>query len=175
VRRVVQLAVAVVALGALIATAAWAEEAKGGKGKEIFTQYRCMACHSVKAQAIEKKAVVEEEEAPAAGAAAAKKKPPDLSGVGVERDAAWMTKWLLKQEKIDGLFHKKKFRGTDAELKSLTDWLATLKTDEKGNPKKAAAKVEATEKTETPAKVEATTKPDSTAKLEPTAPTEGAK
>lgn len=137
-RRFVQLVVAAVAFGALIASAAWAADAKG---KEVFTQYKCMACHSVKAQGIEKKsaAAAEEGAAPAAEGAAAKKKPPDLSGVGAERNAAWVTKWLMREEKLDGAAHKKKWRGTDAELKSVSDWLVTLKTDEKGNPIKAKA------------------------------------
>ena len=61
-----------------------------------------------------------------------------------------MATWLMKQEMIDGKYHKKKFRGTDAELKVLTTWLATLKTDEAGKPKKVAAKAKE-EATEAPA------------------------
>jgi len=163
VRRFVQLAVAAVAFGALIGSAAYAADAKG---KEVFTTYKCQSCHSVKAQGIEKKsASTEAGAAPAAETSSStKKKAPDLSGVGAERNAAWMTKWLLKTEKIDGALHKKKWNGTDDELKAVTDWLVTLKTDEKGGPVKAKA-----------AAAEKAKPAEATEKAEPTEKTEGGK
>lgn len=121
----------------LCATAAWADGAKVAKGQTIFLKYRCKSCHSIKALGIEKKA--EEGDEDAAEAAKSKDKPPDLSGVGTEHNVAWFAKWLLKKETKDGKTHKKKFRGTETELKTLTEWIGTLKMDETGKPKKAPA------------------------------------
>jgi mono/diheme cytochrome c family protein len=90
--------------------------AKVADGSPVFLQYKCNSCHTIEAKGI-KKAV----ETPGAAS-----KPPDLSGVGAVRKAEWMSAFLLKEEKLDGKLHIKKFRGTDAELKQLVDWLATL-------------------------------------------------
>ena len=122
---------------ALLATVAWAGDGTVSKGQSIFLKYRCKSCHSIKGVGIEKKA--EEGDQEAADVAASKDKPPDLSGIGLDHDAEWFDKWLLKLEKKDGKFHKKKFRGTEAELKNLTRWIASLKMDESGKPKKATA------------------------------------
>jgi len=122
---------------ALGATSAWAEAAKESKGQKLFLKNRCTSCHSIKGLGIEKRAVEDEE---AAEVAKSEHKPPDLSGIGLEHDAAWFTKWLLKKETVDGRYHKKKFRGTEAELKTLTQWLASLRMDESGKPKSAEPK-----------------------------------
>ena len=98
-------------------------KAKPSEGQAVFTKYKCSSCHSIEAAGIKKKPV-EGDEAETEGA-----KPPDLSGVGVTRDAAWMTKFLNKEEKIEAKVHPKKFRGTPAELQKLTAWLATLKDE----------------------------------------------
>ncbi len=121
----------------LCATVAWAEGGTVAKGQTIFLKYRCKACHSIKAVGIEKKAEAADEEA--AEVAKSKDKPPDLSGIGMDHNATWFAGWLLKKEMKDGKTHKKKFRGTEAELKTLTQWIASLKMDETGKPKKAAA------------------------------------
>ena len=123
----------------LSAAVAWAEGGKVGKGQAIFLKYRCKSCHSIKAVGIEKKAEEGDEEA--AEVAKSKDKPPDLSGIGFDHNADWFAKWLLKKEMKDGKTHKKKFRGTETELKTLTEWIATLKMDESGKPKKATEKV----------------------------------
>ena len=130
--------VAIVAGFSLCAAAVRAEGGKVAKGQSIFLKYRCKSCHSIKAVGIEKKAEAGDEDA--AEVATSKDKPPDLSGIGTEHDAAWFTKWLLKKELKDGKTHKKKFRGTETELKTLTEWIATLKMDETGKPRKAAEK-----------------------------------
>ena len=59
------------------------------------------------------------------------KKAPDLSGGGLERKAAWMSKYLMKTEAIKGEKHGRKFRGTEAELATLSAWLETQKTKKK--------------------------------------------
>jgi len=88
----------------------------GGTGKSIFTQYKCMKCHTIESQSIAR------DGNPPEG-----KQPPDLSGVGNKHTSDWMQKWLLKEEEQNGKKHIKKFTGSDDELKTLTSWLATLK------------------------------------------------
>ncbi len=51
----------------------------------------------------------------------------DLKGVGKRRSAKWLKAYLQQQESIDGKKHKKKFKGTDAELEALVKWLAAQK------------------------------------------------
>jgi hypothetical protein len=116
------------------APAADPAKGKAGPGQNVFTKYRCSSCHSVESHGIKKKATSSETEETGSV------KPPDLSGVGVERDAAWITKFLQKEEKIEGKLHPKKFRGTAPELQKLTAWLVTLKDEA------AAKKMKANEK-----------------------------
>ncbi len=101
-------------------------------GKPVFVKYKCGSCHSIEAQGIKKKAVAGE-------AAESSSEAPDLSGVGVERKADWIAAFLLKKEKLDDKLHIKKFRGTEAELKKLSAWLASL------NDEAAAKKMKAVE------------------------------
>lgn len=111
-----------------------ADAAKAPNGKPVFTKYKCNSCHTIEAQAITKKAD------PADKTEATGRKPPDLSGVGVKRNAAWIEAYLLKTEMIDTRKHTKKFRGTAPELKTVAGWLASMKDE------KAAAKLELGEK-----------------------------
>jgi len=39
--------------------------------------------------------------------------------------------FLLKEAQINAKDHKMKFKGTDAELNTLAEWLSTLKTEQK--------------------------------------------
>lgn len=88
-------------------------------GKAVFTEKKCNTCHSIKNVGIEK---------------AKKKKGPDLSGTGIEHDAAWIAKWLNKEVDKKSVYsdkkvkHKKKFKGSDAELKEVSAFLAAQKT-----------------------------------------------
>lgn len=75
-------------------------------GKTVFVEQKCTKCHS---------------------APGIKGGKADLSGVGKRRAAEWMTKWLKKEEQIDGKKHKKAFTGTPLELEAVVKWLATLK------------------------------------------------
>jgi len=139
--------IVVIALGALFAALLYGiavadqpapaadAKAKPSEGQGVFTKYKCRSCHSVESTGITKKATEGEKEEDTGGV-----KPPDLSGVGLVRDAAWMTKFLTKKEKIEGKLHPKKFRGTAPELQKLTAWLATLKDEA------AAKKMKANEK-----------------------------
>lgn len=150
--------------GALVwNAAAMSEEEKQNPGKELFLGNKCNSCHMVSAQGIEKRSAEaadqakgekaenaeKSEEAPAAEAKA--KKHPDLSGVGLKRDAEWLGKYLMKLEAKDGKKHIKKFKGTDAELATLTGWLASLKDEvkaEEGAKSEEAPKAEETPKSE---------------------------
>jgi cytochrome c1 len=96
--------------------------AKVADAKPIFLKYKCNSCHSIEAQGITKKAVAGE-------AAETGDKPPDLSGVGVDRNAAWIVSFLQKKEKLDGKLHMKKFRGTDSELQKVAAWLGSMKDE----------------------------------------------
>ena len=111
--------------------AAPAKEAKEAPGKALYLQYSCNSCHTVAAQAIEKKASASEGEAKEAAAgeeaSSTKKKAPDLSAVGTELKAEFIVKYLQKLEAIKGKKHMKKFKGTDEELAQLAAWLAEQK------------------------------------------------
>ena len=96
--------------------------AKVADAKPVFLKYKCNSCHTIEAQGITKKAVAGE-------AAESGDKPPDLSGVGVDRNADWIVSFLQKKEKLDGKLHMKKFRGTDAELQKLAAWLGSMKDE----------------------------------------------
>ncbi len=104
--------------------------ASAQSGKDIFLKYKCNKCHTIKAQNIEpilkeEKGEEEEEEKEEKG----KKKIKDLSGVGLERSAEWIKGWMLKKEKNEeGKKHKPKWKGTDDELKIVSEWLAQQRT-----------------------------------------------
>lgn len=131
-RKLVSLFVVAPFLAAALPSAAFA-----ASGKEIFLEKKCNDCHLVKAEGIEKKISKKTGKA---------KKGPDLSNVGSENDADFFTKWLKKEVKIESHFdkakkvgHKKKFKGTDEELKTLTDWLAARKTKVTVTPEEEGA------------------------------------
>jgi hypothetical protein len=121
--------------------------AKPPDGKPIIMKYKCNSCHSIEAAGVVKKA------APEAGESTSKLKPPDLSDVGLKKKADWIALFLQKKEKLEGDFHPKKFRGTDSELKTLTAWLETMKTEKPESKEKAEDK--AKEKAEDKAKEKA--------------------
>ena len=104
-------------------------------GQRIFLDNKCIQCHNISALKISKaKADKEESEEEEASEGEKKVDPPDLSGIGKDHDAKWFTKWLNKEEKVEGRKHKKKFKGSPESLDTLTQWIATLKYDV---PKKA--------------------------------------
>lgn len=119
------------ALLALQAGTASAAEEKASPGKALFVSSKCAACHTIATEGVEKSKAADAEAAAEAKPeeGASKKGPPDLSGVGLRHDAAWLGKYLLKLEAKDGKKHLKKFRGTDEELGVLTAWLAGLKKE----------------------------------------------
>ena len=116
---------------ALQAGGADAAEEKANRGKALFLSNKCVACHTISAEGIEKSKAADAEAAGEGKSeeAASRKGPPDLSSVGLRHDAAWLGKYLLKLEAKDGKKHLKKFRGTDEELGALAAWLASLKKE----------------------------------------------
>lgn len=107
---------ALLVMAVVLSTPSVARAAEGGgDGKAVFLAQKCNLCHSIASQGIESKATSE------------KTKGPDLSGVGAERDVAWITKFLKREEKLDGKPHKKEWKGTDAELQTLALWLSQQK------------------------------------------------
>jgi len=106
------LVVAIVALYGFAFTFATDE---GPDGKQIFLDKKCTMCHSIESAGIE---------------STKKSGANDLSTVGNNVEADFITKYLLKEEKNDDKAHKTKFNGTDEELKALVDWLLTLKAKE---------------------------------------------
>jgi len=86
----------------------------GGGGKEIFLAQKCNVCHSIASQSITM--------------TSKSSKAPDLSDIGTGHPSAWLAQWLKKEvAATDGKKHMVTFKGTDAELQTLADWLATLK------------------------------------------------
>jgi len=175
-RFAVLFATAAVALAVPLAATVAEEAAKSGAevkipaGQKLFLENSCNSCHTMKGQGIEKKKSATATEAtaatPAAGAtpAAAPSKVPDLSAVGLEHDQAWMTKFLMKTETLHDKKHMKTWKGTEADLATLTAWLAEqknaeaagLKTDKAAKEADAAAqKADEAAKTAGEAKQEA--------------------
>ena len=125
-RWVIMIAIVAFILAAATATRSVAGGPKDGKA--IFVENKCQSCHSIKSQGLEKKQAPTDEAAPAEGA----RKPPDLSDAGNAHDAAWMAKFLMKLESTKkGDKHKRKFKSSEADLKTLTVWLETLKQEKK--------------------------------------------
>ncbi|MBI2890306.1 MAG: c-type cytochrome [Nitrospirae bacterium] len=122
---------------------AWMASARADAGKDLFLKGKCDGCHSVKAEKIEKQISKKTGKT---------KKGPDLSGVGLDHDAAWIVKWLKKEQKKDSRYkkgtevkHKKKFKGTEEELKGLADWLALKKTKIELSPEEEGVEEEGEE------------------------------
>jgi len=101
------LAIAVIFILAATITA---QDKKAATGKDLFQNAKCGMCHGIESEKLTTKG-----------------KAPDLSNVGAEKKADWITKYLKKEEKLNDKVHTIAFKGTDDELKTLSNWLATLK------------------------------------------------
>ncbi len=119
------------------AAAAQDKAAPAGKekdGKAVFLDNKCNTCHTMQALGIAKKKpdAAEEKEAKEEKS---DKKAPDLSGIGLERKADWMAKYLMKKEAIQGEKHTRRFRGDANELAAVTTWLEAQKAKAKDKKK----------------------------------------
>lgn len=106
------LATAVIlALAFSVAPATVAQEALDGE--EIFMAQKCNLCHSIESAGIEAKVQSD------------KMKGPDLGGYEPE-EGVELGAFLRKEAAIDGVEHKREFKGADEELQALLDWLKGL-------------------------------------------------
>ena len=103
-------AAALCAFGATATTSALAAK----DGKALFSEWGCTRCHSVTSQKIKQ--------------TDNRVHGPDLSAVGAERSAGWMSRYIKKKVALKGKKHMYRFRGSKAELSQLTGWLATLQS-----------------------------------------------
>lgn len=115
-------------IASCVTTHTSAQETKGKdekkiEGKSVFMENKCSNCHSIDVAGITKKS------------GSSKTGPPDLSMVGTKHDAAWMAKFVQKEESLNGKKHMIKFNGSVDELKVLTQWLGSLKGGEKKEKK----------------------------------------
>lgn len=95
-----------------------AEEAEEPPGKTAFLAHKCNLCHAVPAAEIEAKTKSE------------KLKGGDLGGP-IEADFEIVAAYLRKEGELEGKSHKKAFKGTDEELRTILAWLAELEPEEK--------------------------------------------
>jgi cytochrome c peroxidase len=123
-------------------------------GLTLFKKGGCNECHAISALGVQKEAKKKSEGAaqpaepaePAATDADSKKKKdkeaPDLSGAGLEHDAKWISAFLNKEETLNGEKHEKRFKGTEADRRTIAMFLAGLKTKPKDAPAAAGEKKE---------------------------------
>jgi cytochrome c peroxidase len=105
-------------------------------GLALFKKNGCNECHVISSLGVEKESKKKSDEPVAAESETKKKKkePPDLSGVGLEHEAKWISAYLNKEETLDGEKHEKRFKGTESERRTVAMWLASLKTEVKKAP-----------------------------------------
>ena len=93
---------------------AYSFDYESGDGKSLFVEKKCNTCHMVEVAGIESK----------------KTDAVDLSKVGDKYDAEFITKYITRKEKIDGKEHKMAIKGSEEEVKTVTEWLVLLKAKE---------------------------------------------
>ena len=99
---------AALTLGGLVSSTALAD------GPEVFRAQGCTKCHSVTVAGIQRQNPHDEE-------------GKDLSKVGSRHDKKAIALFMLKKTEIAGEKHKKLFGGTTEQLKTVAEWLETLK------------------------------------------------
>ena len=92
---------------ALAVTAPRAVFADAAKGEQVYKSHQCSMCHKVNGSG--------------------GKKGPDLSSAGTQRDAEWLTKYLVNPKSMLPKGTMPPAKVTPAELKDLVDYLETLK------------------------------------------------
>lgn len=110
-------ALAIVASCALISAAmalpAVLGAAQENEAEQLFIDgHKCATCHGVKSAGIE------------ASTASEKMKGPDLSGYTTD-DRKALAAYLRREVEKAGTAHKKPYKGTDQELDTMLDWLAS--------------------------------------------------
>jgi mono/diheme cytochrome c family protein len=102
-----------ITLGALALGIGTIAAGDAGTGKDLFVANKCNVCHGISAQGIAK--------------TMAASKAPDLSKAGKSANAATLKAYLMKTAQINGKNHSKKWAGSDADLQTVANWLASLK------------------------------------------------
>jgi hypothetical protein len=106
----------VLAIVSFVMLAKGEEGQKVRDGKTIFVEAKCVSCHPISAEGLQP-----------AKKASGKMIPPDLSDVGTKLKSDFLSKYITKEEMIDGKKHLIAFKGEPNELKILSDWLESLK------------------------------------------------
>ena len=86
-------------------------------GKNVFIESKCTMCHSVEVAEVTSK----------------KSDAKDLSNLSADLTPNFLTKYLKKEESLEGKKHKAAFKGSDEELQQMVDWLLTFKVKETEN------------------------------------------
>jgi cytochrome c551/c552 len=102
-----------ITLGALVIGLGSIAASNAGESKALFLSNKCNTCHDISKQGVAK--------------TMAASKAPDLSKVGASVNAATIKGYLMKTVQINGKNHGKKWSGSDADLTTLANWLASLK------------------------------------------------
>ena len=85
------------------------------KGKQLFTEKKCVSCHTIESEGIAKKSPT------------AKMNGPDLSAAGTDAKPGFIAKFLAKETDLHGKKHMSTLKGTDDETKTLVAYLEGLK------------------------------------------------
>ncbi|MCX6156212.1 MAG: c-type cytochrome [Candidatus Kapabacteria bacterium] len=86
------------------------------EGKNIFSELKCVRCHSVSSQGIKTKK---------------EKAAKDLSEIGNSYNLTNLKIWIKRETKINGKKHPLVYKGEDSDLDVLIDWLVGLKSNVK--------------------------------------------
>ena len=96
----------------LVALSVSAGEEQMPAGHKALLDSKCNMCHAVSSVGIEAKTTSE------------KMKGPDLVNLAKHKtlgDAGYLVKYIQQEIEIDGVEHKKGFKGSDEELQALVD------------------------------------------------------
>jgi hypothetical protein len=115
-RAIVRLAT-VATTGALLVLGLPAGASAQDAAKEAFEANKCSNCHSIEKLGIARKIQSE------------KMAGPDLSRIGDKHDAAWITKFVMREVELEGKQHKSEYKGTKEDLQAIAAWLAGMKSD----------------------------------------------
>lgn len=97
-----------------LAGTALAQDADADAGKKAFMDADCNRCHDVESHDI------------SATIASERMKGPDLSQIGAEHDAEWIVDYVKREVQLEGKNHRLPWKGSDEELQTIADWLASL-------------------------------------------------
>lgn len=100
--------------------------ASEAEAKKIFMEYGCAKCHSISAYGMALAEATEDDEEEEDEDEEEAVEPPDLSDVGTRHKKEFMSKYLRKKVAKEDRKHKKRFKGSKAELKTIVEWMATL-------------------------------------------------